>query len=311
VTGKLTASLSLTASGNDFGEVIFAYPDIAEIPFPPVLNVVENYRGIQPYEVTAPAAAVTGVVYSVNQQLPISLSWSPRGFASYYMLQVDTDPGFANPVVDVSYQMDAFYVWSNAAPATTYYYRVKTSNDSGVSSWSSGSFQTAAPFLQVTLPKGGEAWRRGLPNFITWNNNLAESVRIDLYKGGSPVANITTNAPFKGAFKWSVSPSLTPGSDYTIQITSVADSGLSSTSAHPFSIVDPPAVTPGSVVILPDGNVQFSITCPGAVTTTVLGSTNLLKWQVLQSVPTTAGAGSFLDNAATNNSFRFYRLSVP
>ncbi len=311
VTGKLVASLNLTPSGSDLGEIIFGYPDIAEVPFPPILNAVENYRGVQPYDVIAPAAATTGMVYSVNQQRPISLSWSPRGFAAYYLLQVDTNQDFADPVVDVEQQTDAFYVWSNAAPATTYYYRVRTVNDGGTGPWAVGSFQTAAPFVQVTVPDGGEAWRRGLSYFIQWKDNLAESVRIDLYKGGVLVVNITTNAPFAGAYRWPVPPNLTTGSDYTIQITSVTNSALSTTSAQPFSIVDPPAVTPGSLAPLPDGRIQFSVTAPGASTVTVLGSTNLSTWEDLQTVPLTNGTALFIDNGATNFSQQFYRLRIP
>ena len=44
---------------------------------------------------------------------------------------------------------------------------------------------------------------------------------------------------------------------------------------------------------------------------TVLGSTNLLAWQVLQVVPVTSGGAVFTDDTATNNPVRFYRIRVP
>jgi len=310
-TGKLDASINMAAQGNDMGEFCFGTPDVTQVPFPPILDAVQNYPGVQPYEVVAPPAAVTGVVYSVNQQLPVWLSWSPKGFAQYYELQIDTDPGFANPPIEVPFQTAAFYVLSNPAPATLYYYRVRTTNVGGTGDWSTGSFQTTAPFLQVTAPNGGEGWQRGLSYFVQWNYNLAESVRIDLYKGGSFLRNITTNAPFKGAFKWAIPPNLTPGSDYTIQITSVTNSAMTSASAQPFSIVDPPTFNPGSVVMLPNGSVQFGLTAPGAATATVMVSTNLTTWQVLQSVPVVNGSAVVTDNTATNSTARFYRLSLP
>jgi hypothetical protein len=311
VLGTLGVSMNLTAQGNDFGEFIFGYPDFAEVPYPPILDAVENYPGVQPYEVIAPPAATTGVVYSVNQTLPVWLSWSPKGFAGYYHLQVSMNQDFSNPTVDVPDATNAFYVMNTVLPSTTYYYRVETWNDGGEGDWSTGAFQTTAPFIQVTAPHGGEAWRRGLPYFVQWNDNLAESVRIDLYKGGSFVANITTNALYNGAFQWPIPYSLTPGSDYTIQITSVTNSALSATSAQPFSIVDPPAFTPGSLFPLPDGRIQFSLTAPGAATATVLVSTNLSTWDVLQSVTLTNSAAVFIDNSSTNFAKRFYRLSVP
>ena len=197
--------------------------------------------------------------------------------------------------------------WTRPTPSTTCYYRVQTSNAGGTGAWSTGSFQSTPPFVQVTVPNGGEAWRRGLPYFVQWNNNLAESVRIDLFKGGSLVRTITTNAPFKGAFQWAIPPSLTPGSDYTIQITSVTDSGLSSTSAQSFSIVDAPTINSGS--LLPGGQVQFGFTAPGAAQATVWGTTILSppNWQNLGPVTLTDGSGAFTNTPP----YLFYRVSVP
>jgi hypothetical protein len=309
VTGKLDVSINLTAQGNDLGEFIFGYPDITEVPYPPILNAVENYRGVQPYEVVAPPAATTGVVYSVNQTLPISLSWSPKGFAGSYHLVISTNQDFADPTVDLSDMTDAFYVMAAPNSNATYYYRVQTSNDGGTSDWSTGSFQATAPFVQVTVPNGGEAWRRGLPYFVQWNNNLAESVRIDLFKGGSLVRTLTTNAPFKGAFQWPIPASLTPGNDYTIQITSVTNSALFATSAQPFSIIDAPVITTSSATRLPGGRLQFGITALGAAQATVWGTTVVSppNWQNLGPVTLTSGSGAFTNTPP----YLFYRVSVP
>jgi len=310
VNRRLEATVSLTAQGNDFGEFIFGYPDLDDVPFSRILNQVENYRGIQPYNVIAPRIA-SNVTYSVNQQLPISLSWSPRGFARSYQLQISSNADFSNSLISVSYQTDANYVWSNAAPNGTYYYRVKTENEGGGSAWSMGSFNTVAPFVSVTFPNGGEALQRGIQYFIRWNDNIAEKVRIDLYKGGAFAQTIATNAVSNGAYNWQPGFSITPGSDYAIKITSATSGGLSAASQAPFSIIDAPVITPGSVVRLPDGRIQFAISSPGASGITVLGSTDLALWQSLASVPVVGGAALFTDNTATNYSIRFYRLSVP
>jgi hypothetical protein len=53
------------------------------------------------------------------------------------------------------------------------------------------------------------------------------------------------------------------------------------------------------------------VAAPGAATATVLGSTNSLTWQVLQSLPVTNGAAVFTDIAATNFASRFYRARLP
>ena len=148
---------------------------------------------------------------------------------------------FSDPVVDVPYQSDAFYVWSNAASGTAYYYRVNTSNDGGTSDWSNGAFQTVAPMIAVTVPNGGEAWQRGMKYFIQWQDNIAENVVIDLYKSGVFLTSIATNAP-TGAYLWQVGLNLVPGNDYSIKISSATNAGLFDTSDMPFNI-DVPKIT--------------------------------------------------------------------
>lgn len=145
VTKQLQATVAMTAQSGQLGKFAFGYPDVAEVANPPILAAVENYRGVQPYEVVVPLPASPGTNYAVNQQLPVCLSWSPNGLAGWYELQIATTSDFATPVVDVPYQTDTFFVWSNAAPGTTYYYRVNTSNDSGTGGGSMAHFKR---FLQ-------------------------------------------------------------------------------------------------------------------------------------------------------------------
>ena len=308
-TGQVITTLSLIGEGGDFGELAFGYPDVAQVPYPPILNTVETYPSVQPYEVIAPGMAPTNTTVMVNQQQPICLSWSPVGFVGWYYLQIATTPDFANPVVDDSYQTDAFYVWTGAAPDTTYYWRVNTSNDGGTSDWATNSFATVPPGLQVTSPNGGEVWLRGLPQFIQWNGNLPENVAVALYKGGSLVQTITTSTPDTGAIKWSPGFNLVPGSDYSVQVTSTTNAAMFATSATAFSIIDQPMFSPGAVTPLPNGQVQIAVTVPGAAQATLLGSTNLTTWKALQVVPLVNGSALVTNNAT----FRacFFRLSVP
>jgi hypothetical protein len=241
VTKQVRVTLTMVGPYFDLGEFIFGYPDIADVPYPPLLAQVESYMGVQTQDVIGPNPAVTGTVYEVNQERPILLSWSPNGLARSYEIQIATSPDFASPVLDVAGQTDAFTAWTNAAPNTTYYYRVNTSNDGGTSDWSSGSFQTVAPMIKVTAPNGGEAWQRGLEYFIQWQDNIAENVVIDLYKSGVFLKSLATNAP-TGAYLWPIGLDLVPGSDYSIKISSAANGDLFGSSDMPFNI-DVPKIT--------------------------------------------------------------------
>jgi hypothetical protein len=255
-THQLLTTLTMNSTDSDLGEFAFGYSELPDVPFAPLLAEVENDRGLQTHEVVAPKLAATGTVYTVNQQLPVLLSWSPKGLARWYELQIATNLSFTSLEVEQPYTPTAYYVWSNAAPDTTYHYRVKTWNDGGESDWSTGSFQTAAPLVRVTVPNGGEVWQRGLQYYIQWRDNLAEPVIIDLYKGGAFLQSLNTNAS-AGACQWEIPLDLALGSDYSIKIRSATNAGMSDLSDLPFSIVGSVPVTiataPAGLALAVDG----------------------------------------------------------
>ena len=302
-TGKVRATVAMVSPYGTLGEFAFGYPDLADIPYPPLLMQVTNYPGIQTQEVIAPALAAPGTVYTANQNLPILLSWSPKGFARGYDLQVATSADFANPVVDLSGQTEAFKVWSNAAPNTTWFYRVRTLNDGGQSDWSTGSFQTIPPTIVVTVPNGGETWQRGVPNFIQWQDNIDENVVIDLYKNGVFLRNLVTNAS-TGAYKWQPAADLAPGSDYSIRISSVTNTAMADGSDGFFSL-DVPTIN--TIRQNPDGALVLGWT--GTSASVYVEHRQTLEpgeWQEI------AGpiAGSSWTNSAQTDLSGFYRLRL-
>jgi len=150
-----------------------------------------------------------------------------------------------------------------------------------------------------------------LKYFIQWDDNLLENVAIELYKGGSFVKNITTNAPSTVSYKWTIDPELPPGSDYSIKIRSTTNAAFFDMSDATFSIVDPPTIDVGSMTYLPDGRVQFNLTAPGASQATVLDSTNVTVWKALQTITVTNGSAVFTDTSAASFGIHWYRLRVP
>jgi hypothetical protein len=281
----------MPASGSYLGEFIFGWPDLAEVPYPPLLKFPPQDG-------------------QVNQNLPVSFLWTPKGFAESYYFQLSTNADFATLVVDAPYVPTTRYT-NAVAPGTRYYWRVQTSNYGGDSDWTTNTFITIPPMVQMVVPNGGEAWQRGLSHDIQWSNNVTENVALDLYKGGAFVKTITTNSPSIPAYRWSLPVSTVPGSDYTIKIRSTTNAALSDLSDGTFCIIDAPSFNLASAIRLPDGNVQFSCTASGAAQMTVLSSTNLVNWQPLQVVPVTGGAALFTDTTASNYATRFYRLSIP
>ena len=284
VTRQLQADMA------GFGEFIFGFPDLAEVPYAPLL--------------ISPAAGA-----AVNQSLPVSFSWTPKGFAGGYYLQVSTNADFSSPLVDQPALVESRYTNVTVAPGTRYFWRVQTSNDGGLSDWSTNSFTTVPPLVQVTVPHGGEAWRRGLPAILQWQANVKENIALDLYKAGVFVKTLSTNATAVPAYTWQISVATPPGSDYSIRIRSTTTGSLSAMSTGTFSIVDAPSISAAPVSHLADGRLQFGFIAPGASQVTLWGAASLSSpnWQNLGGLGVTNGAGTFL----TQPGYLFYRVRVP
>ena len=284
ITGKLQGNMF------GFGEYIFGFPDQPAVAYAPLL--------------VSPKTDA-----EVNQSLPVPLFWTPKGFAESYHLQVSTDAGFATTVVDVDGLTESRYTLAGVSAGTRYYWRVNTTNEGGTGEWTTQSFTTVPPMVQVTVPNGGESIRRGLSYIIQWNANIAESVVIELYKGGVLAKSITTNAPNLGAYTWtSVPTNLAAGNDYTIKIRSSTNALLYDISASAFSI-DMPSIDASSITRLSDGRVRFNLTAPGASQAKVQGATDLTDWRDLQTVTLSNGSGVFTDTAVPSVC-RFFRLYV-
>jgi hypothetical protein len=188
-------------------------------------------------------------------------------------------------------------------------------NQGGTSDWASASFTTVPPLLQLTYPAGGEVWQRFQVVTIRWVGNISENVALDIYKGGVSNRTFVVSTPDTGSYTWTVGQfqAFPVGSDYTMKIRSTTNPALYNFSP-PFSLITnltKVTVTGSSLTNLPDGSVQFGFSIPGALEATVMGSMNLLNWDVLQTVPLTNGSAVFTDGIATNFPCRFYRLRAP
>ncbi|OGU54916.1 MAG: hypothetical protein A2V66_02080 [Ignavibacteria bacterium RBG_13_36_8] len=213
------ATRKLTANTTMFGEFIVCKADLGSMLFAPLPNHPENNS-------------------TVNHELPVTISWSPMGFANTFSLQVASDSEFTNLIVDQTEMMDAFHTLDDVLPESQYFWRVKTHNDAGDSPWcETQSFTTINPFITLTTPESGEQWHVGFEYFIKWDDNIDEDVVISLYKNDQYLRDIAT-AISDRAYLWEVNLDLQPGDDYKLQIASVNDETLFDISDAVFSIID-------------------------------------------------------------------------
>jgi hypothetical protein len=200
-TGKIVVTMT------KFGEFALAVPDVESQTFAPL--PIKPRSGAQ-----------------VDQTKPVAIEWTPVGFTTEYTLQVAKDADFTDVVVEEQYVTDAIYDMQNADDNTTYFWRVKSYNDIGESNWTAPStFETKAPYINVTHPKATSSWLRGADAYLIWDDIITEDVVIELFKGGARVMEIDTTAN-SGAYKWSIPLHLDPASDYQIKVYSVDNSAI-------------------------------------------------------------------------------------
>ena len=289
-----TQSVHVTTS--QLGELIFTYPDLPQTLYAPVVLSPTNQS-------------------QVNQSSPVSLAWEPQGLVGAFDLQLATDPGFTNVVLALTNLGVDHYSFTNPAPNTNYYWRVHTINQGGTSDWATASFATVPPILQFIYPAGGEVWQRFQVVTLRWLGNIPESVALDIYANGVSNRTFVTSTADSGAYTWTVGQfqAFPVASNYTMKIRSTVNPSLYAFSG-PFSLITNVSnltIKDASLAALPSGALQFGFSIPGAMEATVLGSTDLTNWSLVQVVPLTNNAAVFTDPAATNYPTRFYRLRVP
>ena len=111
---------------------------------------------------------------------------------------------------------------------------VITSTTNGtVADTSDASFTIQTSAITVTSPNGGEIFEIGTSYDITWIDNIAEDVKIELFKAGVFNQTIIASTPSDGTYNWTV-PSVTEASDYTVVITSTTTPSVADTSRNNF-----------------------------------------------------------------------------
>ncbi len=235
----------LRATTTQLGEFIFAYPDVSGTPSVPVI--------LSPVDQS-----------EVGLSQSVTLVWSAHGLVGSFDLQVATDIGFSNLVLNTNGLGTSSLALQNLVPNTEYFWRVRTVNQGGSSDWASASFTVVPPSLELTYPAGGEVWQRFQVVTIRWIDNVSENVALDLYKGGVSNRTFVASTASSGSYTWTIGQfaDIPPGTDYTIRIRSTSNLALFD-SSEPFSIVRPVTITtvPAGLSLTVDGT---NYTAPAA-----------------------------------------------
>jgi hypothetical protein len=247
----------LRVTSTQLGEFIFAYPDVTGMPYVPLI--------LSPADQS-----------EIGLSLSVTLVWSAAGLVGSFDLQVATDTGFSNLVLNTNGLGTSSSTLQNLLLNTQYFWRVRTVNQGGVSGWASASFTTVPLKLQLTYPAGGEVWQRFQVVTIRWMDNLAENVALDLYKDGVSNRTFVASTASSGSFTWTVGQfmDIPPSTNYTIRIRSTTNPA-SFDFSEPFNIVRPVtmATVPAGLSLTVDGT---NYAAPTAFTW-VPGSSHLIN----------------------------------
>lgn len=212
----------LICTTSHFGEYIFAkdYPQAK--PSIPKLAFPENNS-------------------SVNYLDNVGFIWSNQGVTSSSRLQVSTDSEFTPDRLKLDTILnESVFNYKFTAHSENLFWRVKGINQYSEGSWSVyWKFTLDEPDIKLSYPNGGESLSKAKSHFIRWNQNFADTVRIELFKNGildKIIAEKTITQT--GTWLWNIPNDAIVDSSYTIKVTSLKYNNVESQSAGLFKIDD-------------------------------------------------------------------------
>jgi len=261
----------------------------------------------------------TGLVSTQIGIGQVQLSWN-RGTdaqtlqnALTYNVYVGTTPGSINvvsPMADLSNGFRRIVDYGNATQDTFF---ILNNLESGEYFWSVQSIDNSfagsdfaqeqnfniQSFITVTSPNGGENWHAGSPQTITWNDNISENVRIQLYKGDSLYSTIAFSTSSDGSYSWAIPTNQQVGIDYKIKITCDNNNNVYDLSNNYFTIssqIFTLVVMPSNINVpaVPSGSTTFNVTSNCNWT----ASSNQ-DWCTV--TPSGSGNGTIVANYSENN----------
>jgi hypothetical protein len=152
--------------------------------------------------------------------------------------------GAFDSTIAASTPNDGVYSWTiPAAQALGTNYRVRISAGlAGDTSNADFEISFTPNHVTVVSPNGGESWRAGMPQSVTWDSNAGGDVKIELYKGGAFSRSITLGTANDGEFGWTMPADVEEGADYKVRVTSKSDPTLWDESDAAFTVTQPPHV---------------------------------------------------------------------
>ncbi len=168
-----------------------------------------------------------------------------------------------NVIIDSTNAAAGSYAWTipNAVSGTV---KVRVSDvlEAGLNDVSDANFAIYNPSVTLTAPNGGESWRVGTSQNITWTSNNIADVKLEYTVNNGVDWNLvvsSTNAP-AGSYAWTIPNDISK--TVKVRVSDVLEAGLNDVSDADFTIY-----YPSITLIAPNGGENWRV-----------GNTELIKW---------------------------------
>jgi subtilisin-like proprotein convertase family protein len=192
-----------------------------------------------------------------------TLRWSSLGVDGNVKLEISRDGGATWETLFDDLENSGSKDWEVTGPdSTNALLRISATSQNGVDDVSDAAFAIAAPLITVTSPNGGERWRKGSSQEITWTSRaIVGTVKIELTRdGGETWTTLAESAPNNGRYRWKVTG---PGAtNCRVRITPEGDPQAADESDGPFTIVKP----------------SLTVTSPNGGERWANGSSHVITW---------------------------------
>jgi VCBS repeat-containing protein len=170
------------------------------------VNITVNPISVNPIVVTSPNGGENWEVFSVQ-----TITWSSTGVSGPVKIELSRDGGVTWKTIVPRTPNDSSQRWIVLRGATTQA-KIKVSciSDPALFDISDANFNIVEPSITVISPNGGESWKIGSTQTITWNSTSVLSVKIELSRnGGTTWTTIATGIANHGNKTWKVTGPVT------------------------------------------------------------------------------------------------------
>jgi hypothetical protein len=230
--------------------------EIGSVASPTVLDTSDALFAIQELPTLTVQSPNGGEVFTLGTSVPIS--WSSTGNVGN-AVNIHARRGTTSIPIALGTSNDGAFDWTlplTYAPGTDYRIEISSATAPNILDTSDAAFtvQLLAGTITVLSPNGGEIITLGAFQPITWisTGNIGDSVKIVAYRGPSS-AIIVPSTPNDGIFEWTVPLNYPLGTDFIVEISSVANPTVSDTSDTIFTVRAAEPVVNSITVLSPNG----------------------------------------------------------